>query len=287
MIKLRLKATGDEDTFSRQTWERSKHRAELWEVIDEGDPVMAIELKEDGNHKELYYMDRDHAQKMIKPRADKYSLIEYHEAKEIMPKIPIDPEKINLEQKQKDEWVKQLEAESPGPIQTNDFSTREQRLYERTGQLPKDKPNHEELTVDGWIQQHLENHQTTAPHPLSAIDIGYLNSIIDEGSAEERGKLSKLMQDEKLLFDVNSTFQPAPRPIWSVPKIKIHLWNVNFSLVWLSVSLLTFFAGFYLSRQYNLPNIKLTENEVWITICLGCTAAGFGVSNLIHNLMKK
>ena len=278
MIKLKLKATGDEQSFSRHTWERSKHRAELWEVVDEGDPVMAIKLKEDGNHKELYYMDRDHAQKMIKPRADKYSLIEYDQVKEIKAKIPIDPDKINIEQKQKDAFVRQSEEDSPRPIQVSEsiepylekLSTQDKRHYDRTGQLPKD------ALIDQLDCEKLKQEAATKKEN-NQQDIDKQKQLIRSEFPEPDHDIERATTEhDKIIKSIGQKRKRLAK--FSFPKIEFGLTRVKISIF----SILILFICSGLSFQYarSIINIQyidiaITWNErlTWIAVLVSSVIA--------------
>lgn len=265
-MTIRLKSTGKEETVSRIQWEtNNKYRSELWEILDEGDPVLAIQLGPKGEDVEMNLMDRDHAARMINGAPDKFSMVSYQKAIDKKPKITIDPDKINLIQKQKDDFIKKAEAHTAGPLIFPDLEN-------------------DRVSLDGWLEEkYIQNNKTTVPVVLGAFDIETLSMVINNGSIEDRTMLSKMLQQKQFVFDMNQTLQPAPRPFWRLPRISFTLSWPTLSVWWLVISFFTFCGGFYLARQYEFPVIKLNEYQVIIGIWIASIGATAYVLNLIHS----
>ncbi|RJE72439.1 P-loop NTPase fold protein [Reichenbachiella sp. MSK19-1] len=92
MMIIKHRKTGEENKVYRETWEKepgeySPSRNE-WDIIDEGEPVILIELLPENKRREIRIMDKDLALKIARKNLKKYTTIDLDEG-ETKPIVPL------------------------------------------------------------------------------------------------------------------------------------------------------------------------------------------------------
>ncbi|MEP2025488.1 MAG: hypothetical protein ABJH98_18025 [Reichenbachiella sp.] len=241
MIKLKLISTGKKQSFKRLTWERSQNDPDLWEVIDEGDPVLMLQITAGVGRKELYFIDKEDAERIVNNNTDKYTFVSIDEAETLIPKIPFDPEKINFEANKELSEGQQVVVSKANPEIVNKALRNELKKSE----FPE--PDHD-------MEKATTNHEE-----------------IIKSLRKKPNKLAK----------------------FSFPKLQLELWNINFSLLWFSISVLTFFGGFYLSYFKTLYSDipfkfieQWDERAFWLAAIGMVSTATFFITKATHHPRK-
>lgn len=141
MIEIKHKQTGQVKKITRRDWEKPtspyRHARDLWQIVEEGDPVVLGETQSNGTVKELWVTDRDHAIRiMTQPGSEnKYRIIELENA-ETQLAVPI-----------KGEW-----QEGPGTPKEDLETLFREDMVEWLRYALSTRPNDQELIQDGFTK---------------------------------------------------------------------------------------------------------------------------------------